>query len=53
MKNDEKNLPTIQLRNGRVVLNRYSVKTLTFNIVFQRNDLVYLRPYIETTRKTS
>tara|TARA_Y100001970_G_C14092595_1_gene780852 strand:- start:864 stop:1187 length:324 start_codon:yes stop_codon:yes gene_type:complete len=30
-----------------VILNRYSVKTLTFNILFQRNDLVYLRPYSE------
>jgi hypothetical protein len=30
-----------------VILNRYSVKTLTFNIIFQRNDLVYLRPYSE------
>ena len=33
------------VRYGRVVLNSYSVKTLTFNIIFQRNDLVYLRPY--------
>ena len=32
---------------GRVVLNSYSVKTLTLNIIFQRNDLVYLRPYSE------
>ena len=30
-----------------MILNRYSVKTLTFNIIFQRNDLVYLRPYSE------
>ncbi len=30
-----------------MILNRYSVKTLTFNILFQRNDLVYLRPYSE------
>ena len=33
------------LCNGRVVYKRYSVKTLTFNIIFQLNDLVYLRPY--------
>ena len=30
-----------------MILNRYSVKTLSFNILFQRNDLVYLRPYSE------
>ena len=30
-----------------MILNRYSVKTLSFNIIFQRNDLVYLRPYSE------
>jgi DNA-binding transcriptional MerR regulator len=30
-----------------VILNRYSVNYLTFNIIFQRNDLVYLRPYSE------
>ena len=30
-----------------MILNRYSVKYLTFNIIFQRNDLVYLRPYSE------
>ena len=28
-----------------MILNRYSVKTLSFNILFQRNDLMYLRPY--------
>ena len=36
---------------GRVVYNRYSVKTLSFNILFQRNDLVYLRPYSERQEK--
>ena len=30
-----------------MILNRYPVKTLSFNILFQRNDLVYLRPYSE------
>ncbi len=30
-----------------MILNRYSVNYLTFNIIFQRNDLVYLRPYSE------
>ena len=30
-----------------MILNRYSVKTFSFNILFQRNDLVYLRPYSE------
>ena len=34
-----------------MILNRYSVKTLTFNIIFQRNDLVYLRPYSERQEK--
>jgi len=34
-----------------VILNRYSVKTLSFNILFQRNDLVYLRPYSERQEK--
>ena len=34
-----------------MILNRYSVKTLSFNIVFQRNDLVYLRPYSERQEK--
>ena len=34
-----------------MILNRYSVKTLSFNILFQRNDLVYLRPYSERQEK--
>lgn len=34
-----------------MILNRYSVKTLSFNIIFQRNDLVYLRPYSERQEK--
>jgi len=34
-----------------VILNRYSVKTLSFNILFQSNDLVYLRPYSERQEK--
>ena len=34
-----------------MILNRYSVKTLSFNILFQRNDLVYLRPYSERQKK--
>jgi DNA-binding transcriptional MerR regulator len=34
-----------------VILNRYSVKTLSFNILFQRNDLVFLRPYSERQEK--
>ena len=34
-----------------MILNRYSVKTLSFNILFQRNDLVYLRPYTERQEK--
>ena len=33
------------VRHGGVVYKCYSVKTLTFNIIFQCNDLVYLRPY--------
>ena len=28
-----------------MILSSYLVKTLSFNILFQRNDLVYLRPY--------
>ena len=39
------------LRYGRVVYKRYSVKTLTFNIIFQLNDLVYLRPYSKRQEK--
>ena len=31
------------LFNVSVVYSSYSVRTLTFNIIFQRNDLVYLR----------
>ena len=34
-----------------MILNRYSVKTLSFNILFQRNDLIYLRPYSERQKK--
>ena len=34
-----------------MILNRYSVKTLSFNILFQRNDLVYLRPYSKRQEK--
>lgn len=34
-----------------MILNRYSVKTLSFNILFQRNDLVFLRPYSERQEK--
>jgi hypothetical protein len=34
-----------------VILSSYSVRTLTFNILFQRNDLVYLRPYSERQEK--
>ena len=34
-----------------MILNRYSVKTLSFNILFQRNDLEYLRPYSERQEK--
>jgi len=34
-----------------VILSSYSVRTLTFNIIFQRNDLVYLRPYSERQEK--
>ena len=34
-----------------MILSSYSVKTLTFNIVFQRNDLVYLRPYSKRQEK--
>ena len=34
-----------------MILSSYSVKTLTFNIIFQRNDLVYLRPYSERQEK--
>ena len=34
-----------------MILNRYSVKTLSFNILFQSNDLVYLRPYSERHEK--
>ena len=39
------------LRNGRVVYKGYSVKTLSFNILFQRNDLIYLRPYSKRQEK--
>ena len=39
------------LHNGRVVYKRYSVKTLSFNILFQSNDLMYLRPYSERQEK--
>ena len=34
-----------------MILSSYSVRTLTFNIIFQRNDLVYLRPYSERQEK--
>ena len=34
-----------------MILSSYSVRTLTFNILFQRNDLVYLRPYSERQEK--
>ena len=34
-----------------MILNRYSVKTLSFNILFQRNDLVYLKPYSKRQEK--
>ena len=34
-----------------MILNRYSVKTLSFNILFQSNDLVFLRPYSERQEK--
>ena len=34
-----------------MILNRYSVKTLSFNILFQRNDLVYLRHYSDRQEK--
>ena len=34
-----------------MILSSYSVKTLTFNIIFQRNDLVYLKPYSERQEK--
>ena len=34
-----------------MILNRYSVKTLSFNILFQSNDLVYLRPYSKRQEK--
>ena len=37
--------------NCRVVYKCYSVRTLTFNILFQRNDLVYLRLYSERQEK--
>ena len=41
--------------NGRVVLNRYSgsshTKYLSFNIIFQRNDLIYLRAYTKRQKK--
>ena len=34
-----------------MILSSYSVKTLTFNIIFQRNDLVYLKPYSKRQEK--
>ena len=34
-----------------MILSSYSVRTLTFNILFQLNDLVYLRPYSERQEK--
>ena len=34
-----------------MILSSYSVKTLSFNILFQSNDLVYLRPYSERQEK--
>ena len=37
--------------HGRVVQDSYSVKTLSFNIIFQRNDLLYLHPYSERQEK--
>ena len=39
------------LSNGRVVYSSYSVKTLSFNILFQSNDLMYLRHYSERQEK--
>ena len=45
----------VQLSHGRVVLNSYSVspytKYLSFNIIFQRNNLVFLRHYSERQTK--
>tara|TARA_S200000501_G_scaffold375993_1_gene429561 strand:- start:41709 stop:42059 length:351 start_codon:yes stop_codon:yes gene_type:complete len=40
-------LQTKTFNDGRVVLSSYSANYLTLNIIFQRNDLVYLRPYSE------
>jgi len=34
-----------------VILNRYSLKTLSFNILFHCNDLIYLRPYSDRQQK--
>ena len=34
-----------------MILSSYSVKTLSFNILFQCNDLVFLRPYSERQEK--
>ena len=34
-----------------MILNRYSLKTLSFNILFHCNDLIYLRPYSDRQQK--
>ena len=34
-----------------MILSSYSVKTLSFNILFQSNDLVFLRSYSERQEK--